>query len=78
MTFQTQVRRLSELRPLIDECVRVGDTQSAAYYHRVLATANGRYDFQYATLNDALERGGHVEFRPVTFEQWLHGVYQTP
>lgn len=48
-----------------------------AYYQRLLATANGRYDFGRATLNEAIERSDLVDVQPLRLSQWLMNVWQS-
>lgn len=56
---------------------QLGDYDKVAYYQRLLATANGRYDFSQATLNEAVNRSNSVNVQPVTFGAWLTSVWQT-
>ncbi|KAK1771236.1 NAD(P)-binding protein [Phialemonium atrogriseum] len=46
------------------------------YFQRLLATANGRYHFTQANLNDTVNTAGSgVEVRPLNFRQWLEQVW---
>lgn len=55
---------------------RIGDYPRAAYYQRMLSTADGRYDFSEATLNDVVANSPVVDVQPLTLAQWLASVCQ--
>ncbi|VUC37454.1 unnamed protein product [Clonostachys rosea] len=50
------------------------DEVKAGYYRRLMATADGRYDFQEATLNETLQNSGMMDFVPMNFAQWLDKI----
>ncbi|CAI6100174.1 unnamed protein product [Clonostachys chloroleuca] len=50
------------------------DELKAGYYRRLMATADGRYDFQEATLNETLQNNHMMDFVPMTFAQWLDKI----
>jgi hypothetical protein len=50
------------------------DEVKAGYYRRLMATADGRYDFQEATLNETLQNNHMMDFVPMTFAQWLDKI----
>jgi hypothetical protein len=48
------------------------DTVRWHYYMRLLQTANGRYYFRDANLNEAVRRSDLLEVpAPLTFREWL-------
>ncbi|CAH0015984.1 unnamed protein product [Clonostachys rhizophaga] len=51
-----------------------GNELKAGYYRRLMATADGRYDFQEATLNETLQNNHMMDFVPMTFAQWLDKI----
>ncbi|KAH7011699.1 hypothetical protein EDB80DRAFT_398798 [Ilyonectria destructans] len=74
--FEIQYRQFRELEPYIDYYTQQGDTQTATTYQRLLATANGRYEFGTASLNEAIRNNPAVEdVHPVSFRQWLANVF---
>ncbi|PHH67745.1 hypothetical protein CDD80_561 [Ophiocordyceps camponoti-rufipedis] len=76
--FSRQTRSVAELQAYAAHYSRAGDSSRAAYYHRLLATANGRYDFSHATLNDAIARSDLGEVQPLTLAQWLYSMLPSP
>jgi hypothetical protein len=75
--FTRHVQQPAELETWLTYYVQLGDYGKVAYYQRLLATANGRYDFSQATLNEAVNRSNSVNIQPVTFGAWLTSVWQT-
>jgi hypothetical protein len=70
---------IQDLPGFIDYATQSGNVEQATYYRRLLATANGRYDFNTASLNERIAASASVNFTPMTFEQWLGRVlYPTP
>lgn len=53
---------------------QIGDYSRAAYYQRMLATADGRYDFAEASLNEIVANSNMIDVQPLTFAQWLRSV----
>lgn len=45
------------------------------YLQRLIATANGRYHFRQANLNEALTQAGLMNSSPMKFRQWLEAVW---
>ena len=77
MAFEHHMRQCSELQDLLTYCVQAGDGDKVAYYQRLIATTNGRYDFSRASLNDALEKAGQGDVQPMTLSRWLTNVWQS-
>ncbi|OAQ74761.1 isoflavone reductase family protein [Purpureocillium lilacinum] len=77
VVFNHQVRSVSELRQLVAYHAHNGDTDRAAYYQRLVATALGRYDFSRANLNEAIDHSDHIEMQPLRLNQWLVTVCQS-
>jgi hypothetical protein len=48
------------------------------YLQRLRATADGRYDFRVANLNDAVSRNDLVAFTPTPFRAWLEMLWAPP
>ena len=69
-----QTLHYNDLTTCHDHYTRIGDYARAAYYQRMLATADGRYDFAEATLNEAVSSSNIVNVQPLTFAQWLANV----
>ncbi|KAI9167616.1 hypothetical protein HJFPF1_03749 [Paramyrothecium foliicola] len=74
--FSHQQHQISELEAHIQYFTQMGQLDKVAYYQRLLATANGRYDFGRATLNEAINASRSVSVQPVTFSQWLASIWQ--
>ncbi|KAK2593985.1 hypothetical protein QQS21_008295 [Conoideocrella luteorostrata] len=53
------------------------DHSKAAYYQRLIATTNGRYDFSKASLNEALEKNSQGGFQAMTLARWLTYIAQS-
>ncbi|RDA93727.1 hypothetical protein CP533_0217 [Ophiocordyceps camponoti-saundersi (nom. inval.)] len=77
VNFTRHTRSIAELQAYISHFNHAGDTARTAYYQRLLATANGRYDFSHATLNDAILRSNLGEVQPLTLNQWLYNMLQS-
>lgn len=45
------------------------------YFQRLLATANGRYNFRQANLNELLGQANLMDPRPMRFREWVEGVW---
>ncbi|CAM1501118.1 Fc.00g102800.m01.CDS01 [Cosmosporella sp. VM-42] len=69
--FEHQRYQTEEIPAFISYYAQLGVSDSAAYYQRLLATANGRYDFSGHNLNDAIAD----IVKPVSFSEWLTSVY---
>ncbi|KAM3511575.1 hypothetical protein MY11210_004793 [Beauveria gryllotalpidicola] len=72
--FQSHILSYQELATHIAYNTEVGDYSRLAYLQRNLETANGRYDFSRASLNDAVDRSRRIRVHPVNFAQWLATV----
>ncbi|KAH7326077.1 isoflavone reductase family protein [Stachybotrys elegans] len=57
----------ADLQTNIDHFAHYGDTETMAYLQRLKATADGRYDFSTASLNNRLGN----RFRFTSFREWL-------
>ncbi|KAM3564244.1 hypothetical protein MY1884_000866 [Beauveria asiatica] len=69
--FQSHILSYQELVTHIAYNTEVGNYNRVAYLQRSLETANGRYDFSRASLNDAVDRSRRIRVHPVNFSQWL-------
>ncbi|PFH62600.1 hypothetical protein XA68_12852 [Ophiocordyceps unilateralis] len=77
VNFHRQTHSVAELQAYVGHCNHAGDAAGVAYYQRLLATANGRYDFSHATLNDAIARSDLGQVQPLTLSQWLFNMLQS-
>ncbi|KAK2603567.1 hypothetical protein QQS21_004247 [Conoideocrella luteorostrata] len=75
--FNHYLRTAAELQSYLTYYDQSGDGKKAAYYQRLVATANGRYDFSVASLNGALEKQSPGGFQPMTFFRWLAYIGQS-
>lgn len=60
----------------LDYAVEMGDFDRWWYFQRLRATADGRYVFARANLNELLEQRGGVTIVPSRFVDWLRQVYE--
>lgn len=60
----------------LDYAVDTGDINRWWYFQRLRATADGRYIFTRANLNELLGRAGGVTIAPMRFVDWLRQVYE--
>ncbi|OTA00772.1 hypothetical protein A9Z42_0010590 [Trichoderma parareesei] len=73
--FTRHVHQYAELEAYLSYSAQLCDFDKVAYYQRLLATANGRYDFSQATLNEIVNRSNSVHVQPVTFSAWLASIW---
>lgn len=73
--FTRHVHQYAELEAYLSYSAQLCDYDKVAYYQRLLATANGRYDFSQATLNEIVNRSNSVHVQPVTFSAWLASIW---
>ncbi|QUC16129.1 uncharacterized protein UV8b_00370 [Ustilaginoidea virens] len=71
VAFHHHMRQHTELQAYLTYYAQAGDAGRVAYYQRLLATTNGRYDFTKASLNEALEKNGQGDFQPMSLSRWL-------
>lgn len=45
------------------------------YFQRLIATANGRYNFRQANLNEVLSPANLMDPRPMRFREWVEAVW---
>ncbi|KAM3545703.1 hypothetical protein ARSEF1564_001345 [Beauveria bassiana] len=74
VAFQSNNLNYQELASQIAYNTEIGNYSRAAYLQRNLETANGRYDFSRASLNEAVDRSRRIRVHPVNFAQWLATV----
>lgn len=60
----------------LDYAVDTGDINRWWYFQRLRATADGRYIFIRANLNELLGRTGGITIAPMRFVDWLRQVYE--
>ncbi|KAG6098205.1 hypothetical protein E4U30_008272 [Claviceps sp. LM220 group G6] len=72
------VRDPADLQALLVYYAQIADGDKVAYYQRLVATMNGRYDFCRASLNEVLGKSGAGHVQPMTFAGWLGTVGQSP
>jgi hypothetical protein len=78
VAFSHQILQYPDLAVYHNHATGMGDFARAAYYQRMMATADGRYDFPEATLNDLVNASPTVDVQPLGFAQWLASVSQAP
>ncbi|GAB0142907.1 hypothetical protein EsHS_00003444 [Epichloe bromicola] len=77
VAFEHHVRQPADLQAFLTYFAQAGDGDKVAYYQRLVATMNGRYDFRKASLNEALEKSGQGDVQPMTLSRWLTNVWQS-
>ena len=45
------------------------------YFQRLIATANGRYNYRQANLNELLNQANLMDHWPMRFREWLISVW---
>lgn len=73
--FDHQTLQYGDLGVYQDHYFRSGDFAKAAYYQRLLATADGQFDFSQQSLNDAVNNSPYVDVQPLRFSQWLATIW---
>lgn len=58
-----------------EDARRNSDSALWHYYQRLLQTANGRYHFRQANLNEAVNQNEATQVRPMRFQAWLEQVW---
>lgn len=69
--FEHSTVKYGELASYITYFTQTGQLDRVSYYQRLLETANGRYEFSRATLNEAVDKSSRADVRPVNFKTWL-------
>ena len=77
MVFTHRLLQPSQIESFLAVLSQSGDSPKVAYFQRLLATAAGRYDFERASLNEALEKIGHSDIQPMTLLGWFTYISQT-
>ena len=74
--FQLNVIPYRDLRGELSRAEQSRRRERVAYVQRLIATANGRYHFGRANLNDLVgQNREHVDVRPIGFREWLRQVW---
>ena len=76
VAFTHDTRQHADLDLYHKHYLRTQQYDRAVYYQRLIATADGRYDFSHAKLNDIVAHSPAVHVRPLTFSQWLASVFE--
>lgn len=66
----------SNIQAHLDYAVETGDINRWWYFQRLRATADGRYVFARANLNELLDQTNGVIVAPPRFVDWLRQVYE--
>ncbi|KAM5352400.1 hypothetical protein ACJ41O_005123 [Fusarium nematophilum] len=69
--FQLSQWQAGDVPNLISAYYEQGDYDRVAFYQRLQATTEGRYDFGQPSLNDLVNASPYVDVRPRSFRQWL-------
>lgn len=59
----------------LDWSVEHGDVNRWYYFQRLKATAEGRYNFGRANLNELVDQTDGVEVRPLRFREWARRAW---
>lgn len=76
VTFNSQILHHPDLTMYHNHYMRTNDYERASYYQRLLTTADGRYDFSRASLNEIVANSPVVNVQPLTFAQWMASAWQ--
>ncbi|KAH7358168.1 hypothetical protein B0T11DRAFT_100544 [Plectosphaerella cucumerina] len=76
--FSLRTRRYSQFDRDLSRAAAAQDWAEWWYLQRLRATADGRYDFRVANLNDAVSRNDLVAFTPTPFRAWLEMLWAPP
>lgn len=60
----------------LDWSVGMGDADRWYYFQRLKATAEGRYNFGRANLNELVNQTDGVEVRPMGFREWAWRTWE--
>ncbi|KAG5979580.1 hypothetical protein E4U55_005006 [Claviceps digitariae] len=77
VAFEHHVQKPADLQALLNFYAQAGEGDRLAYYQQLVATTNGRFDFNKASLNEALEKSGRRNVQPMTLVRWLTNVWQS-
>lgn len=75
MPFDLTVRAYKDLRGLLVQAADNGNDERHGYIQRLISTANGRYHFGRANLNDLVNQSDVVNVQPMTFREWLRQIW---
>ncbi|KAJ9156139.1 NAD(P)-binding protein [Pleurostoma richardsiae] len=73
--FDLVVHQFRDLEAQLEYQQQMGDWNRWYYFQRLIATANGRYNFRQANLNEAVNNSEHVDVRPLGFREWLEQAW---
>lgn len=73
--FQLNIIPYKNLRAELARAEQARRYERSAYIRRLISTANGRYHFGRANLNDMIAQSEFVDIRPISFRDWLHQVW---
>lgn len=73
--FQLKVIPYRDLRAELARAEQGRRRERYAHVQRLISTANGRYHFGRANLNDLVAQSDYVDVRPVSFRNWLRQVW---
>lgn len=75
--FESRVVPYEQLSTYINFHSSNRDWEKVAYYQRLQATADGRYEFSKSTLIEAIGKSDAVNVRPLKFAEWLASTITT-
>ena len=73
--FDLVIHEYQNIPAHLEYCVNTGNLQRWYYFQRLLATANGRYTFGRANLNEVIIASEGVDVIPERFVDWLRRVW---
>lgn len=76
--FDVTIHDFQNILAQLDYSFNTGNWQRWSYFQRLLATANGRYTFGRANLNEVIDASVGVDVIPERFVDWLRRVWGPP
>lgn len=76
--FDVTIHDFQNILAQLDYSFNTGNWQRWYYFQRLLATANGRYTFGRANLNEVIDASEGVDIIPERFVDWLGRVWGPP
>lgn len=75
VSFDQIVHEYGSITSHLEFSAYTGNWQRWNYFQQLLATANGRYDFGQANLNEMVDAKDGVELVPERFVDWLRRIW---
>lgn len=78
MQFNVTNHEYCNLQAHIDWAFAHGEFHHWNYFIQLLATADGRFTYSHANLNEIIDHTAGVDVRPVRFADWARQVWAVP